>query len=67
MRIFRVHIILVFIAAFSNAFPVEKGSKLKLAGVAYRGGAYRGFLSYVKEQNKENQKNWSEIKKYKII
>lgn len=46
---------------------VEKGSKLKLAGVAYRGGAYRGFLSYVKEQNKENQKNWSEIKKYKII
>jgi len=27
MRIFRVHIILVFIAAFSNAFPVEKGSK----------------------------------------
>jgi hypothetical protein len=41
--------------------------KLKIKGVAYLGGEYRGFMSYLLGQNDQNRSTWIEVEKYIIV
>lgn len=40
--------------------------KLHVKGVAYMGGSYRGFMSYLTGQDESNQKSWLEVKNYQV-
>jgi hypothetical protein len=40
--------------------------KLRVQGVAYLGGSYRGFLSYLKGQDESNEASWMEVKSYQV-
>jgi hypothetical protein len=40
--------------------------KLRVKGIAYLGGSYRGFMSYLKGQDESNHATWLEVKSYAV-
>jgi hypothetical protein len=45
---------------------IKSDWNLRMAGVAYRGGSYSGFMSYIEGQTKGQEKAWRKIDKYSI-
>lgn len=45
---------------------LKSTQKLKIKGVAYLGGEYRGFMSYLQGQDEKNKSTWFEVDNYII-
>jgi hypothetical protein len=41
-------------------------NKLKILGIEYLGGSYRGFSSYISGYDKENAEHWRDVNQFKI-
>ena len=45
---------------------ITPSQKLKVQGIAYIGGSYKGFMSYLAGQSDENIGDWLEVVNYKV-
>ncbi|WP_155800001.1 hypothetical protein [Porphyrobacter sp. AAP82] len=55
----------VKIRSGAEAYLNQK-NKLKILGVEYLGGSYRGFSSYIQGYDKENPEHWRDIGLFKL-
>lgn len=45
---------------------INQKNKLKILGIEYLGGSYRGFSSYIQGYDKENSEHWRDVGQFNV-